>query len=72
MPTPLISQPISTAPAPAPAAVFCGNAKMPLPIIEPTTMAVSSGSGSAREPVDSVGVAAGVAALADADGTGVV
>jgi hypothetical protein len=46
--------------------VFCGNAKMPLPIIEPTTSATSSGSGNSRFVVALLGVAGG--ATCDAGG----
>jgi acetyltransferase len=42
MPTPVISQPMVMAVAPAPAAMFCGKLNTPEPIIEPTTSAVSS------------------------------
>lgn len=48
MPTPVIAQPITIAPAPAPDAMFCGSEKMPLPIIEPITSAVSSANGNWR------------------------
>jgi hypothetical protein len=41
MPTPVISQPINTAAAPAPDAMFCGSENTPLPIIDPITSAVS-------------------------------
>ena len=42
MPTPVISQPISRACDPATAAMFCGRLKMPEPIIELMTSAVSA------------------------------
>jgi hypothetical protein len=56
MPTPVISQPISTAPAPAPEAMFCGSEKTPLPIIEPMTRAVSKPSFNCFGAVVAVGV----------------
>jgi hypothetical protein len=46
MPTPVMTQPITMAPAPAPTAMLCGKPKMPLPMIEPTTRATSSPSPS--------------------------
>jgi hypothetical protein len=53
MPAPVINQPIRTAAAPAPDAMFCGNENTPLPIIEPITSAVSrpSRKGCAVEAV---------------------
>ncbi|MNS51892.1 hypothetical protein D3C72_845910 [compost metagenome] len=42
MPTAVIPQPISTAPTSARAAMFCGSEKIPPPIIEPTTNAISA------------------------------
>lgn len=41
MPTPVISQPMVMASAPATAAIFCGKLKIPEPIIELSTKAVS-------------------------------
>ena len=40
MPTPVTAQPMSSGPGAALAAICEGRAKMPLPIIDPTTMAV--------------------------------
>ncbi|KWV89782.1 hypothetical protein PFLmoz3_00561 [Pseudomonas fluorescens] len=40
MPMAVIAQPIKMAPTSARAAMFCGNEKMPPPIIEPTTRAI--------------------------------
>ena len=45
-PTAVIAHPIRTAPTSALAAMFCGREKMPPPIIEPTTRAVSAPSRS--------------------------
>ena len=42
MPTPVISQPINSAFEPATEAMFCGRLKMPEPIIELITNAVSA------------------------------
>ena len=42
MPMPVISQPISRACEPATAAMFCGRLKMPEPIMELITSAVSA------------------------------
>lgn len=40
MPTPVIAQPISSGPGAALAAIWDGRAKIPLPTMEPTTIAV--------------------------------
>ncbi|MNH09043.1 hypothetical protein D3C81_1168580 [compost metagenome] len=42
MPTAVMPQPINTAPTSARAAMFCGNEKIPPPIIDPTTSAISA------------------------------
>ena len=44
MPTAVMAQPINTAPTLALAAMFCGNEKIPPPIMEPTTSATSAPS----------------------------
>ncbi|CAG9259335.1 hypothetical protein PUN4_330134 [Paraburkholderia unamae] len=59
MPTAVIAQPISTAPASALTAMFCGREKMPPPTIDPTTRAVSA-------PSRSLVAVAGAAALSGA------
>ncbi|MNN98654.1 hypothetical protein D3C81_2180890 [compost metagenome] len=52
MPTAVIAQPISTAPTPALAAMFCGSEKIPPPIIEPTTSATNAPSFSFPDESD--------------------
>ena len=42
MPTPVIAHPMSRGPGAALAAICEGRAKIPLPIIDPTTIAVSA------------------------------
>jgi hypothetical protein len=42
MPTPVINQPTSVAPALALAAMFCGREKIPPPTMEPTTSAINA------------------------------
>src|SRR5690349_22111763 len=46
MPAPVINQPISRGPGAALPAIWEGSAKMPLPIMDPTTRAVRAGSAS--------------------------
>ena len=46
MPAPVISQPMRSGPGAALPAIWEGRAKMPLPIMDPTTRAVRAGSAS--------------------------
>ena len=46
MPTAVMAQPMRMAPTSALAAMFCGREKMPPPIMDPTTSAVSAPSRS--------------------------
>jgi hypothetical protein len=56
MPTPVMAQPTRRGPGAATAAICEGSAKIPLPIIDPTTMAVRAAS---PRPVLATGRVAG-------------